>query len=134
MIPQVLNVEISTNWDEPLYKISLIEDHPHKIWYSLDGGKTNISVDFSRLNTYTIIDQDLWHEFDYGMINITFYAEDVVGNFAFIIIEIEKIPEYYYYDTTDDNYIDNILVFGFYGLLITIVLGTALLYRKFSRK
>ncbi len=111
-----------------------VEDHPHKIWYSLDGGMTNVSVDHSRLNTYTIINQTLWYEIDYGMVNITFYAEDAVGSFAFVIVEVEKVPEYYQREPTNDDNTDMILIYGFFGLLIALISGAALLYKKFSGK
>ena len=138
--PPILEVEVTDTYgvtrpfyEIPVYKINLIEDHPHKVWYSIDGGVNNISVDFSRLNMMTIINEQLWYGLDYGLVNITFYSEDLVGNFDFVTLEIEKIAKDYQVIKPKGISGEIILVYSLLGTSIVLI-SLTMLYRKIRHK
>ncbi len=138
--PPVLEVEITDTYgvykpfyERPVYKVNLIEDHPYKVWYSMDSGMNNVSVDFSRLNTNTILNGTLWYGLDYGLVNITFYSEDLLGNFGFVTIEIEKVTEDYRFSEPVEKSEENTLVYYLLGFAIALV-SLTLLYIKLRHK
>ena len=61
--------------DAPSFNIHVIESNLEHIWYSLDGGMTNYYI----VDNGTI-DQSLWINKPDGLINISFYADDILGN------------------------------------------------------
>jgi len=71
----------------PTYEISIIEVNLDKIWYTLDGGLTNITI----TNLMDTIDQTVWEGISEGSLTIRFYANDTLGNTDFADIIIFKV-------------------------------------------
>ncbi len=72
----------------PNYDISVLGD-VDKTWYNLDDGTTvtdNITIDLLSDQ----LSQIEWNDMDDGIITLTFYANDSVGNVGFEEVEIEK--------------------------------------------
>ncbi|MFX1366127.1 MAG: nitrous oxide reductase family maturation protein NosD [Promethearchaeota archaeon] len=91
--------------DPPNYEISIVEPHLNKIWYTLDGGLTNITI-----NSLTgTIDENIWDSFGEEKVTIIFYASDVLGHIGSAKVIVEKIQL-----KTDRNGFNT-------GLLITII-------------
>ncbi|KKM01572.1 hypothetical protein LCGC14_1793100, partial [marine sediment metagenome] len=80
-----LNDEFVTS--APAYDISINESHLDQIWYTLDGGITNISITFLS----GAIDQIVWDGVSLGAVTITFYANDTLGNIGFMSVGVAKI-------------------------------------------
>ena len=59
----------------PSFNIRATDPNLVAVWYSMDGGATNTPVIAN-----TTIDQSLWSNMPDGLINITFYANDTIGN------------------------------------------------------
>ncbi|MBY8983842.1 MAG: right-handed parallel beta-helix repeat-containing protein [Candidatus Lokiarchaeota archaeon] len=73
----------------PDFNISITEENLVSTWYTLDGGITNYT--FS--GTIGTIGQDTWNIALEGEINITFYAQDIVGNIGIESVTIiKRIP------------------------------------------
>jgi len=70
----------------PGFNISINEPNLDKIWYTLDGGSTNIT--FS--NVIGTIDQTEWEKIGSGTINIRFYATDTSGLLGYTEKTVEK--------------------------------------------
>ena len=73
----------------PAYDISINEPHLDQIWYTLDGGITNISITFLSGS----IVQTVWDGVSLGAVTITFYANDTLGNIRFMSVGVIKIIE-----------------------------------------
>ncbi|MFX1567355.1 MAG: right-handed parallel beta-helix repeat-containing protein [Promethearchaeota archaeon] len=69
----------------PAFLITVTDIHLDSIWYSLDGGLTNYTI-----TTNTSINQAAWAVLSEGLITITFYANDTLGNLSFEEITITK--------------------------------------------
>ncbi len=70
----------------PSYSISINEDNLDDIWYTLDGGLTNITI----TELMGPINQSRWDVMGDGLIDITFYANDTFGKIGFEIIPVYK--------------------------------------------
>ncbi|TKJ24164.1 MAG: hypothetical protein CEE43_00340 [Promethearchaeota archaeon Loki_b32] len=70
----------------PTFQISIDELNLESMWYSLDGGITNIT--FSELNG--VINQSIWYNIHGGDILITFYAQDRPGNIGIESVLVKK--------------------------------------------
>ncbi|MFX0005997.1 MAG: hypothetical protein ACFFAV_04620 [Candidatus Hermodarchaeota archaeon] len=77
----------------PHYELSIIEDHLHTRWYTLDGGLTNITI----TKNHGDIDQLVWDEIwgshnDGDLVTIRFYANDTLNHIGYqdVIIKITK--------------------------------------------
>ncbi|MFX1437803.1 MAG: hypothetical protein ACFFAA_11505 [Promethearchaeota archaeon] len=70
----------------PSYNISIIEPNLDKIWYSLDGGLTNVTI--TSLNG--TINQTLWDSAPQGIITIRFFANDTNGYFSYKDVIVNK--------------------------------------------
>ncbi|MBA7674133.1 hypothetical protein ES703_82340 [subsurface metagenome] len=73
----------------PAYDISINEPHLDQIWYTLDGGITNISITFLSGS----IVQTVWDGVSLGAVTITFYANDTLGNIRFMSVGVAKVIE-----------------------------------------
>ena len=60
----------------PFYEISISEENLDTIWYSIDYGANNITLN----QTSGFIDQIEWDKHSNGTVNIKFYANDTAGN------------------------------------------------------
>ena len=60
----------------PLYDISVTEDNLDSMWYTIDGGVTDIPFTSST----GFIDSTAWNNAPYGAITVRFYAKDLAGN------------------------------------------------------
>ncbi|MFX1418999.1 MAG: nitrous oxide reductase family maturation protein NosD [Promethearchaeota archaeon] len=72
------------NNNPPYIFVLALDDHIDSSWYSVNGGK-NITF-----NIVTRINQSEWVPHLDGIINITFYSNDTVGNVAFKEIQVIK--------------------------------------------
>jgi hypothetical protein len=70
----------------PSYNLSIIESNLDKIWYTLDGGLTNITI----TNLNGKINQTLWNTLLEGPIIIRFYANDSMGYLSYKDVIIYK--------------------------------------------
>ena len=84
----------------PNFSIRVIEPNLEKLWYSLDGG---ISKKFIINNGS--IDQLLWDGLLDGPINLTFYANDTIGNLNYTSVMILKdtLPPILFINTPQTN-------------------------------
>ncbi len=57
------------------------------MWYNLNGGVNNSIASLSGT-----IDQAAWAALPEGNVNLTFYADDLVGNIGYAEISITKSP------------------------------------------
>ncbi len=73
----------------PNYSISVIEISLDHMWYTLDGGLTNYSINI----VAGIIDQDAWDSLVEGLIIIRFSANDTSGNVGYTEVNVTlKLP------------------------------------------
>jgi len=70
----------------PHYNISIFESNLNTSWYTLDGGTTNIEI--SQLTG--TINQTEWEKQVRGMVSITFYANNSLGNVGSAEVTIIK--------------------------------------------
>jgi hypothetical protein len=68
----------------PNFSLSIEEANLNSTWYSING------TNFTFNGTDGTINQTSWEALDDGYVNITFYANDTVGNLNFTIISIIK--------------------------------------------
>ncbi|MFX1402275.1 MAG: ABC transporter substrate-binding protein [Promethearchaeota archaeon] len=60
----------------PIYAIEITEPNLDSMWYTVDGGITNNTI----TSLAGTIDQTVWNNLPYGVVTITFYANDTYGN------------------------------------------------------
>jgi hypothetical protein len=70
----------------PEFNITIIEENLASTWYTLDGGTTNIT--FSGLTG--IINQIEWDKKGTGIVNIRFYANDIIGRVGYAEVSVFK--------------------------------------------
>lgn len=70
----------------PIYNITVIEENIVSIWYTLDGGATNITI--TELSDF--IDFDTWVATPEGPVTLEFYVKDILGNIAMDKLTITK--------------------------------------------
>jgi hypothetical protein len=70
----------------PLYDLSIEEGNLYDIWYTLDGGATNISI----TELSGIIEESIWEGVPQGSATIRFYASDTLGHIGFEEISVIK--------------------------------------------
>ena len=70
----------------PKYNISIIEPNLESIWYTIDGGITNFTI--NKLSGF--IDQHAWVDAPLGSITISFYIKDAVNNTNYEEVVITK--------------------------------------------
>lgn len=70
----------------PQFSLSVNETNLDSVWYSLDNGLTNISID-----EFTgQIDQAEWNKHNNGSVNILLYANNTLGELEYIEIMVRK--------------------------------------------
>ncbi|MFX1573904.1 MAG: nitrous oxide reductase family maturation protein NosD [Promethearchaeota archaeon] len=86
----------------PVYAISVEELNLDKNWYTIDGGKTNIT--FMKLSG--IINQTLWDTIPNGYVTLRFYAIDQADNIGFEeVVVIKDVPyNLLYVDIIDQSF------------------------------
>ncbi|NHJ20156.1 MAG: hypothetical protein EAX91_04370 [Candidatus Lokiarchaeota archaeon] len=70
----------------PDYEIIITEDNPDTLWYTLDGGITNVSLS----GLIGTIDQTEWSKCGNGTVDITIYARDLSGFELFETVTVKK--------------------------------------------
>ncbi len=79
----------------PAFNISIDELNLNTTWYSMFNG-----IDWSKNIIITslngTINQTIWDTLPYGIINITFYANDSAGNINFTQVSVIKLTHYYW--------------------------------------
>lgn len=70
----------------PNFDISIVEPNLESTWYTMDGGLTNITF----IGLTGTIDQAEWDKLLNGSVNLTFYANDSVGNIGSAEVLIYK--------------------------------------------
>ncbi|MFX0148172.1 MAG: hypothetical protein ACFE8E_10560 [Candidatus Hodarchaeota archaeon] len=71
----------------PSYDLSINEGNLDKIWYTLDGGITNITI----TSLSGTIDRSIWQGISIGTLTLRFYANDTLGNLGWKDVFIYKI-------------------------------------------
>ena len=99
----------------PFFNVSIYGPNISSTWYALNGMKPIFIFP------------------NYGLVNITFYSEDLLGNFGFVTIEIEKVTEDYRFSEPVDKSEENTLVYYLLGFAIVLIALT-LLYIKLKHK
>ncbi|MFX1501375.1 MAG: family 16 glycoside hydrolase, partial [Promethearchaeota archaeon] len=114
----------------PAYSLSIEDDNMEEfglqsIWYTLDGGITNISI----IELIGVIDEDLWDALPEGVISIDFYALDSSGNQgnAGIIITKDLVNI-----TSSDS--ANISGYNLFMICLTFLLIIIVIRAKLKRK
>ena len=72
--------------EAPFFSLSIIEPNLDAIWYTLDGGITNIGI----VSLSGTIDQTEWNKFGNGTVTIQFYARDLAGSIGFSQVVVLK--------------------------------------------
>ena len=80
----LFNQEFRVN---PAYDISILEWNLDKIWYTLDGSITNVTI----TSLSGAIDGSIWEGISEGAVTIRFYANDTIGNISWKDVTIIKI-------------------------------------------
>ena len=70
----------------PEFEIVVNDPHLELVWFTIDGGLTNINI--TQYTSY--IDQNIWDAAPQGDITIKFYARDSLGNIAFSEVVVSK--------------------------------------------
>lgn len=70
----------------PDYDIWVIEPNLDSIWYTIDGGITNYTINYY----FGKINQTAWDAAPSGKLNLRFYAKDLAGNVGYSEVNIEK--------------------------------------------
>jgi len=78
----------------PTLSVKIDEPHLDSVWYTLDGGLTNISLPDITNITVTgidkVVNQSVWDTLPNGTITLALYANDTVGNLGFNEVTINK--------------------------------------------
>ncbi|MFX1586770.1 MAG: ABC transporter substrate-binding protein [Promethearchaeota archaeon] len=81
LISPIIIINEPDNGDEfttypPIYDIEITESNLDSVWYTMDNGVNNVTI-----TSYSgILDETLWNALPYGIVSITFYANDTAGN------------------------------------------------------
>lgn len=67
------------------YNISVFEPNLDTLWFTLNDSSPNIIFD-----TLGNIDQTIWDQYDSGVIEVKFYANDTAGNISFDVVNVNK--------------------------------------------
>ncbi len=78
----------------PSFNISIYEGNLDTMWYVLFNG-THLSKNYIFTSLIGNISQNAWNAYNGGMITITFYANDTLGNIRFQEVTIEKYLAYW---------------------------------------
>jgi len=98
--------------EAPEFNISIVEVNLDSMWYTIDGGITNITF-WSLTGT---IKQTLWDDLSEGLMTIRFYANDTVGNIGFD--EVTVIKELH--EEEDDSEEETLEAISGYNILFLI--------------
>jgi len=101
----------------PNFDISILELNLESIWYTLDGGINNYTID----QLTGTINQMAWEAAPYGNITIRFYAKDLVGNIGYNEVVVEKVEEFP---------IELIILISIFSGAVVIGLASILLIRR----
>jgi len=91
IIPPIIIINEPDNGDEfttspPIYDIEITESNLDSVWYTMDNGVNNVTI-----STYVgTLDDTLWNALPYGIVRITFYANDTAGNIGDAIVLVYK--------------------------------------------
>ncbi|MFX1498050.1 MAG: ABC transporter substrate-binding protein [Promethearchaeota archaeon] len=96
LVSPIITIIEPNNGDEfttsiPTYEIEITEANLDDVWYTADGGITNNTIT-SLVGT---IDETVWNALSYGVVMITFYANDTAGNIGYtsvLVYKNEPIP------------------------------------------
>lgn len=112
--------------DAPIFNITIKDANLIAMWYSLDGGLTNI--------TFTIngsISQIEWNKLPNGIVVITFYAKDSMGNVAYQ----ERIVTKYISESNNDLILYDLdLIFIITITVITIIVLISIIIISWRKK
>jgi len=91
LIPPIIIINEPDNGDEftttpPIYDIEITETNLDSIWYTMDNGVNNVTI-----SLYVgTLDNSLWNALPYGIVTITFYANDTAGNIGDATVLVYK--------------------------------------------
>jgi len=102
----------------PSFIIEVIESNLHKLWYSLDGGLTNVSFTLNGS-----LDSQEWSKLSNGVIRITFYSNDTLGNISKKEITIIKNDPEQNTEEPRESFPQNIIVIGISSGVVAITIS-----------
>lgn len=79
------NADIFTT-TPPSYNIDIVESNIDSVWYTMNNGVNNITI----TSLSGILDETIWNALPYGVVAITFYANDTAGNIGSATVFIYK--------------------------------------------
>jgi len=83
---EILQPELGKEFTEfpPVFEISYNETNLESIWYTLDEGKTNVTIS----DLIEVVNKKLWENLPNGAVKLRFYIQDQAGNVqsAYIIV------------------------------------------------
>ncbi len=93
------NLNEKFSFNAPDYELSITEGNIDTIWYTLDGGVSNITLNYLS----GTLNQSIWNNSADGYFNIIFFANDTLGQIGYKNITIEKDTEapYIYFEVSD---------------------------------
>ena len=139
---EILQPELGNEFTEfpPVFEISYNETNLESIWYTLDEGKTNVTIS----DLIEVVNTELWDNLPNGPAKIRFYIQDRAGNIqsAYIIVwkntpaatESESEEEEDKQDEgglLEDN-VKDILILSLGAMSVLLALGIFLTLRKVS--
>ncbi len=101
----------------PEYNISIVDKNLEAVWYTIDGGATNITI----ANTTGIIKESIWNVTAEGSVTLIFYALDKAGNIGSKNVTFSKELFVLSSDDEDDNDSENNEEDTLFNLLDTIL-------------
>lgn len=77
---------LNFNLTSPSFNLSIFENNLNQIWYTLDNGASNYTI--NNVNGYIL--QNVWDGLSLGNVTITFYASDTLGHIGQTSVIITK--------------------------------------------
>ena len=93
------NLNEKFSFKAPDYELSITEGNLDTIWYTLDGGISNITLNYLS----GTLNQTTWNNSADGYLNVKFFANDTLGHIGYKNITIQKDTEapYIYFEVSD---------------------------------
>jgi parallel beta-helix repeat protein len=92
------------NEDPPEFSISIYNKNTTLIWYTIDSGKTNFTIN----KNFGYVDSQAWEGASEGPLTLRFYAKDVFGNVGSNKTQLfKKIPKSLYLNILHQIYTEN---------------------------
>ncbi len=111
----------------PSFTLVITEGNQHAVWYSVDGGATNHTL----ASLTSSVDAAVWASLPAGNVAITFWANDTMGNTAFVTVIVVKASS----GGGCEDCEDTTLYYVIGGIIaIGAVVGIAVIIKKRKRR